>query len=269
MRIHLLNFIRDITSLDLSDYDLVLTDFEPVTAWAARLKGMPTLGLGHQYAFRYDIPVTGRNPVSSFLLEWFAPARVSLGLHWHHFNQPILPPVIEPVCNQEKRDDNKILVYLPFEDLQDVVRWLGHADRRYEFYIYCDIQHPKDTGNFHLRPFSRTGFLGDLANCTGVISNAGFELASESISLGKKILAKPLKGQMEQESNALALRHINCGHVMQNFDVDMLNTWLALPSRPAAPYPNVAQEIVQWILNGLHHPPEALAEKLWPDFSPA
>ena len=33
---NLLHFLRDIKQLDLSSYDLVICDFEPVTAWAAR-----------------------------------------------------------------------------------------------------------------------------------------------------------------------------------------------------------------------------------------
>ena len=31
-----ISFMRDIKALDLSGYDLVISDFEPVTAWAAR-----------------------------------------------------------------------------------------------------------------------------------------------------------------------------------------------------------------------------------------
>ena len=33
-----ITFIKDVRSLDLSDYDLVISDFEPVTAWAAKIQ---------------------------------------------------------------------------------------------------------------------------------------------------------------------------------------------------------------------------------------
>jgi uncharacterized protein (TIGR00661 family) len=44
-----------------------------------------------------------------------------------------------------------------------------------------------------------------------VICGAGFELAGESLQLGKKLLVKPLKGQFEQLSNALALEKASTG----------------------------------------------------------
>ena len=52
-------FVHDVNQLDLSAFDLVLTDFEPVTAWAARQQSVPVLGIGHQYAFGGNTPMTG------------------------------------------------------------------------------------------------------------------------------------------------------------------------------------------------------------------
>jgi hypothetical protein len=40
--------------------------------------------------------------------------------------------------------------------------------------------------NLHFRPYSRKGFLNDLAECSGIISNAGFVLIAEALNLGKK-----------------------------------------------------------------------------------
>ena len=48
--------IRDIRNLDVSQYDLVLSDFEPVTAWAAKLAGKTSLSISHQAAFFENIP---------------------------------------------------------------------------------------------------------------------------------------------------------------------------------------------------------------------
>ncbi|MFP3416668.1 hypothetical protein SB773_35105, partial [Bacillus sp. SIMBA_074] len=48
---------QDIKALDLSSYDLVLTDFEPITAHAARLQQKRSIAFGHQYAFLHQIPM--------------------------------------------------------------------------------------------------------------------------------------------------------------------------------------------------------------------
>jgi uncharacterized protein (TIGR00661 family) len=49
--------------------------------------------------------------------------------------------------------------------------------------------------------------------------NAGFELASEAMFLGKKILVKPLAGQMEQLSNALVIDSLELGMVMKRLNI--------------------------------------------------
>ena len=42
--------IRDVQRLGVKAYDLIVTDYEPVTAWAGKLKGQSALGVGHQHA---------------------------------------------------------------------------------------------------------------------------------------------------------------------------------------------------------------------------
>ena len=58
-----ITFIKDVKTLDLTGYDLVISDFEPVTAWAAKLQKKTILGIGHQYAFRHKIPRAGSIPL--------------------------------------------------------------------------------------------------------------------------------------------------------------------------------------------------------------
>ena len=41
-------FIRDVQRLDVKAYDLAVTNHEPVTARAGKLKGQLVLGIGHQ-----------------------------------------------------------------------------------------------------------------------------------------------------------------------------------------------------------------------------
>jgi uncharacterized protein (TIGR00661 family) len=253
---------HDIQSLDLTPYDLVMTDFEPITAWAAKIQNKKSIAFGHQNAFDYSIPQRGCNPITQVLMRYFAPANIRLGLHWHHFGQPILPPIADthPVSND--RVKNKIVVYLGFEQLEQVIEWLLPF-RGYEFYIYHAVDQAEDVGNVHLRPLSRKGFQADLADCNGVISNAGFELASEAIHLGKKVLVKPLKGQMEQASNALALGLLNLGMEMDHLDPLVLRHWLDHFDSKQVVYPNVAKAIVDWVLNDNAEDVDRLVDQLW------
>src|ERR1043165_3418875 len=43
-------FKREIKELPVEHYDLVISDFEPVSAWACLQKGKPCIGLSHQSA---------------------------------------------------------------------------------------------------------------------------------------------------------------------------------------------------------------------------
>lgn len=253
---------RDIKELDLSAYDLVITDFEPISAWAAKRQKKICVAMGHQNAFDYAIPKVGNNPVVQWFMSYFAPANVRLGLHWHHFGQPILPPIADTHHSDNDSINNKILVYLGFEQADAVVKWL-EPYTEYEFYIYAPYEQAEDHGHLHLRPLSRDGFQKDLADCHGVISNAGFELASEAIHLGKKMLVKPLKGQMEQLSNALALEMLGLGMQMKTLDNNILQQWLNNFDGKQVHYPNVPAAIIDWILKGDLEGQQILVDQLW------
>lgn len=257
-----IRFIRDVNTLDLKGYDLVISDFEPVTAWAAKKQKIPVLGIGHQYAFNHKIPKTGSDPIADQVMKYFAPADQGIGLHWHHFGQPILPPIIETPEFPKSIVNNKIIVYLPFEDQNEVIKYLCPFEN-FEFHIYAP--QPVESRYPHIlcKPLSRDGFQKDLYDCAGIISNAGFELASESLQLGKKILAKPLHAQMEQISNAAALEQLGYGHTMFDMDVVVIENWLHNPHAVRITYPNVAKIIVQWIKDGMPELDMAFTEGVW------
>ncbi len=255
---------KDIRELPVADYDLVVSDFEPVTAWAARLQGKYSVGIGHQYAFCQDVPVSGDNPLARAIMRWYAPVELPAGLHWSAFGQPILPPIIdrEELQGVKQRDD-RIVVYLPFEDPAEIVKLLAPL-RQYRFFIYHPGVPHEDRGNLHFRPPSTTAFRHDLARCQAVISNAGFELISEALSLGKRILVKPLAGQMEQHSNATALQQLGLATAVDALQTDTVAHWL-LRAEPGNPirYPDVAACLAGWIAGGCREPVQHLAMRLW------
>ncbi|SMF05169.1 conserved hypothetical protein [Alteromonadaceae bacterium Bs31] len=256
---------RDINSLELEAYDLIITDFEPITAWAARRKGKACVGVGHQYAFCHNVPRRGDDFVGNKIMALFAPTKVSLGLHWYHFDQPILPPIVDIDHGDVSLEANKILVYLGFESSEDVIKLLQpFSDYRFCYYGAFDEQ--QQLGHITLKPLSREGFKHDLASSCGVICNAGFELSSEAIQLGKKLLIKPLMGQLEQLSNAKAMEELELAMTMDILDPKITGEWLNSFTAKHVEYPNVARAIASWIKNkGWERPGSRseLVESLW------
>ncbi|MCB1985542.1 MAG: glycosyltransferase [Burkholderiales bacterium] len=257
--------IKDIRQLDLSDYDLVISDFEPVTAWAARRQQKKTIGVSHQDAFRYKIPRAGSDPLAETVMKNFAPVDIGIGLHWHHFDQPILPPVIATHDVPQQIQKNKIVVYLPFENQHELIGLLA-SFKAFEFYIYSpDLALTSHYSHLHCRPLSLHGFQKDLYDCSGIISNAGFELASEALYLGKKILVKPLHAQMEQTSNAAALVELGYGQMMEKVDQGIIEQWLHNTKAVRINYPNTARYLVQWIKNGMPPIDQGWCKQVWSD----
>ncbi len=254
-------FLNDVKMLDLSDYDLIITDFEPVSAWAARRQKKSVLGLGNQYAYNFDIPRKGSDPIADLIMKYFAPANKSIGMHWHHFGQPIVPPIVEAL-ESKAIVKNKIVVYLPFEDVADVERFLAPFEN-FEFHVSCALPMTSKHSHIIYHAMNADTFFPELYTCEGIISNAGFAMTSEALQLGKKILVKPLHAQVEQTSNAAALQQLGYAHVMNELDAETVQHWLHDNHAVHITYPNTAKILTKWIQDGMPEIDMDFIEAIW------
>lgn len=247
-------FIRDVKNLDTRHYDLVLSDFEPITAWAARLQGTPSIGVAHQYAFNYRIPGRECFGLIAPIMKWFAPAKDPVGLHWNSFGAPLLPPMVAPVRSAAQSAPRQVVVYLPFESLDRLISFLAPI-QSHDFKIFADVVQPFKRGSVEILPLSREGFADALAISAGVFANAGFGVCSEAIQAGKRLLVKPVIGQIEQEANAVALERLDLGAVMRQFDHEKFELWLNSLKRASATqgrikaWPATAELLADWIMD--------------------
>lgn len=265
MKNNIWRFLSETNQLDLTPYDLVLNDFEPVTAWAAKRQSVPCIGISHQNAFRYDVPKEGGNWIEHSVIRHFAPTEHSIGLHWYHFEQPILPPIVHTLARHEKTIDRQhfTLVYLPFENL-DAISELLMKFISHNFVCYHpSVIEPNRIENMEFKPLSHTGFQLDLNRCSGVVANGGFELPSEALTLGKKLLLKPLEGQFEQQSNVATLEALGLAQTMSFLDAAILRGWLSEKQAEVVTYPDVANALVEWILAGDWSHQDDLRKQLW------
>ena len=254
---------RDIRQLDLSPYDVIVTDYEPVTAWASKLAGRQCIGIGHQYAFGNGTPVKGGDWLSRTLMRNFAPVSVPLGLHWHPYAANVLPPILDLPALPGDQGAKHILVYLPFEDQDRVTEWLQQATD-YPYIQYANGLDHEVRGNVQRHPTGIASFKRHLAGSEGVICNSGFELISECIQWQKPVLTKPLAGQMEQLSNALALQELGYAQVMETLCKRTLRQWLASPARPQpVHFADVASKLAEWLATGCRTGVEQLSQDLW------
>ena len=228
LNIDLIQFVRDVFKIK-KEYDVVVTDFEPISAYAARKLGIHCIGIGHQYSFLKKIPKSFKMKLASlFFLRFYTPINSTISSHFYHFNQTILPPFIE---NGLKNQDavptikNTFLVYLAWEEQDQMIPILNTITGN-EFIYYSSVDKEIQIGNVTLKPYSNKNFKKDLIACNGLITNAGFQLPAEAIYLGKKILCKPLSGQPEQEHNAKTLKRLEHATVCLEFTKDKIEHWI-------------------------------------------
>lgn len=266
LRARPVRFLLDIQAKPDQSYDLVITDYEPITAWLARLNDLPSVGIGHLYAFAWPaVPKAAGNPITRAVLDYFAPAAIPAGCHWDDYGAPIVPPTVDPEVLSLARgpiDPELNLVYLAFEPTANLVALLTQFPR-HQFHIYARVRDEHREGNVVVRPISRPRFLEDLARCRGVVANAGFTLTSECLHHGVSLLAKPITGQLEQESNALALEQLDLANVTRRLAPEDIEAWLSRPAPVAQRYPDVTAALIDWLDGGAAEPLAGLSQRLW------
>lgn len=257
-------FIKDVANLKVKEYDLVVSDFEPITAWAARLKGVKSVGIAHQYAFTHRIPGREHSRFEHLAIPIMTPVNHAIGLHWNSFGKAILPPMISPVSGALSVSPRKVLVYLPFENLNRVIEFLKPWSS-YDFHIYSAVEQAYQEGHIRVNPLSREAFHQSMLSCAGVLTSAGFGVCSEAIQAGKHLLVKPLNGQFEQAANAAALERLKLGKSMDHLDDTALESWLEGLAQTKNPHnwPNTATLLADWINSGCDEPLKTLSTRAW------
>ena len=258
----LLQLYKDIRQLDLSGYDLILNDFEPITAWAARYQNKPSISISHQAAFSENIPQTGNGLIERTILKYYAPTEFKLGVHWYHFGFNILPPFIEQ-SPKNTSNQNYYLVYLPFEAEDEIKMMLEPLSEHNFICFHPSVSKANVSENISWFPLGQSAFHKYLNGCTGVITNCGFELTSECLQLGKSLLVKPLGGQFEQLSNAMTLDKLGLCQTMLELSTEAIESWLESASKTYVEFPQDPHELIEWILERKWHQTTELCKSLW------
>jgi uncharacterized protein (TIGR00661 family) len=201
-------FVKDVRTLPLKDYNLILNDFEPVTAWACRMKGIESVGLSHQASFQSKkVPKPKSIDWAQLVLKYYAPASHYVGFHFDRYDDFIYTPVIRAeIRNMRTSNLGHYTVYLPAIDDRWLVPLLKQVPNVNWQIFSKHTQLSYTDGNVAVSPIHNEMFNISLASCAGFLSGGGFEGPAEALFLGKKLLVVPMKFQYEQQCNAFALK---------------------------------------------------------------
>ncbi len=220
--------------------DVVVTDFEPLSAIYARVGRAPLIAVdninmldrcrhdesildGHRDDYALARAVTRSmvpNAVRYLVTTFFRPPLAK--------NQTMLiPPILRhAIVAAEPEAGDHLLVYSSGEEKATAALRASGVPCR----VYGMRGGPAEgtsDGNLEFKPRSNEGFVEDLRTARGVVAGGGFSLMSEAVYLGKPMLAMPLAGQFEQTLNARYLEREGYGVAAGELTPEVLDRFLA------------------------------------------
>lgn len=246
-------FMREVNSLDVSPYDLVISDFEPVSSWACFLAEKRCVGLSNQAAILTEgAPVAESDDlIGKAVLKYYAPVSQQYGFHFQRYNPSIFTPIIRKEVRELKVSNNgHYLVYLPAHSDERIVKALNRFPK-VSWHVFS--KHSTEgfiDENIWLRPINNSAYLESLSSCAGLLCAAGFGATTEALFLGKKLCVVPMKKQFEQQCNALALNQmgIPVAKSLKKKWQHLIADWLEEENPIRVNYPDNAEELVSVIL---------------------
>lgn len=249
---HTKRLISEIKELPVKEYDFVLNDFEPVSAWAAHLNHVPCIALSHQSSLldkNTPLPAS-KDALGAFILRNYAPATAYYGLHFGRYSKHIFTPVIRhAIRSLEKTDQGHYTVYLPAYDDKSIIRILERFPE-VNWQVFSKQNKVKMTMNhITLQPVNNDAFLKSILSCSGVLCGAGFETPAEALYLGKKLMVIPMRNQIEQQYNAAALKAMGIPVLkkLRLSKADKIKQWIDSDMKIEIAYPDITAQIINRI----------------------
>src|SRR5450631_1786365 len=246
-------FYIEVKDLPVADYDIIINDFEPVSAWACRLNHKACIGLSHQAAVlnKKSPKPDEKNMIGKSILKNYAPVTEKYGFHFKAYDKKIFTPVIRGEIRNT--DTQKLLhytVYLPAYDDSRIIKVLKEI-RDVEWEVFS--KHTKkiySKNNVHITPINNTAFIKSLVTATGVLCGAGFETPAEALFPKKKLMVIPMKGQYEQQCNAAALKEMGVPVLksLKGKHLDKIKSWTRESQSVPVIYPDKTEEIIERVI---------------------
>ncbi len=251
-----MKLMKEINNLPIEKYDLIISDFEPVTAWASLKAGRVCVGLSNQMASMHPLAPSPKkiDLLGKLILSQYAPCSIAYGFHFKSLDQHIFTPIIRKEIRElTPSNEGHYTVYLPAYSDEKIIKSLSQFEKiRWEVFSKHNKKKFKEK-NISIQPINNGQFVKSLVSCEGVLCNAGFGTTSEALFLQKKLLVIPMKNQYEQHCNAAMLKSMGV-HVIKKLgekNHEKIGNWLSENNTVQVDYPDNAREIVDLIVR--HH----------------
>ncbi|WP_276876768.1 glycosyltransferase family protein [Chryseobacterium joostei] len=236
---------KTIKDLELSKYDLIINDYEPLTGWASKLKKLPMIELSHQASMSFsETPKPKKKDfLGEMILKYYVPSERKIGFHFENYHPQIKKPVIRKKIrslNPYKR--GYYLVYLPSFADENIIKVLRKIPVEWKIFSkYSKVQ--VKVKNVEVFPIDEMQYLKYFEGCEGILCNAGFETPAEALFMDKKLFVIPIHNQYEQECNACALDKMGIPN-SKVLNLQEIMEWVASDHHLDVDYPNDIEDIL-------------------------
>jgi len=241
--------VIEIFNAPVAKYDLVINDFEFVTARACKLRRVRCVQLSHQGSFKW---VNSPRPkqksfIGELILRYYSRASECYGFHFYPYGDNIFPPVIRSEIRKAMPvNQGHYTVYLPAFHHDVIINFLS-SFYKIQWQVFSKFATKEvKYDNIIVKPINNDDFIESFKTCAGVLSGAGFETPSEAIHMGKKIAVLPINNQYEQYCNAAALK-MEGSVVLDKLDykaVLKIRKWILSPQLEPRPFPDFIERLL-------------------------
>jgi uncharacterized protein (TIGR00661 family) len=251
LKANIISVIRGVMQVPFREYDIIISDYEPISVWGAKLRGIHTVGLGNIFSStsKQFPKMDGSHRITKLFTKVFCPVDQKVAMHYHKFDDFIFSPIIRSeIRTAQTRQDDFTLVYLLSYTQEQLLQFFGQpllAEKR--FVIYTNTDKGFRINNIEVKPLNTENFTKDICNCKGVITAGGFQTTAEALYLGKKLLCIPIKKQYEQQCNARVLQELGIT-VSKGLDPSITAHWLASGRVVKIDFQDESKQMVEQIL---------------------
>lgn len=245
---NILRWIKEVKQLPVNQYQLVISDFEGVSAYAAKWRNVKSVSLSHQSSFFSEWAPKPRikSLLGELILKYYAPTKENVGFHFFSYDNFVHTPVIRrEVRELVPENGSHYSVYLPAYSDDLLIKHLTHFRGDYFEVFSKTAQEERAFENGKISPIDSEKYLESFRSCKGLLTSAGFESPSEALFLGKKVAVIPIKGQYEQKCNAAALKSMGVAVFKSLSDYESLQSWMNNKAKRKVNFPDETEEIIK------------------------
>lgn len=218
--------------------DIVISDFEPFSAWWAYRNRIPCVSIDHEHL----LTCCELAPDLKHWRERFIAQAVTRGYHTFADAYVILnffktriknktgvltPPVVRNIVQQfNASHGDHILMYTTDSSQKQHNKIINAISQHTDFrFIVYGFNKSEQRGNCIFKKTSTEDFLQDLSSCRAVIATAGFSLLSECLYFRKPMLLMPVQEQYEQILNSLYIERMGLGQRTKSINSDVVGSF--------------------------------------------